>query len=62
MELFILCILLLVYNVVMEFSYKRERKQLIDRIQAKDLVEYKKYEDKPEPKPEKTEKEYIEYL
>jgi hypothetical protein len=53
----IICSLFLVFIGYREFFIQQERQKLIDRIQANDYVEYKKFEDKPKAKPEKEEKQ-----
>lgn len=39
-----------------------ERQKLLDRVQAKDFIEFKKYETPKEPKQEKEDVKEIEYL
>lgn len=58
---FIISILLLVYCVLREFLFMKERSKLLDRIQAKDYVEYKTME-QPVQKKKEEPKEPIEYL
>lgn len=67
----IISTLFLAYSVCREFLFTKERKcwqeerqKLLDRIQAKDFLEYKRAElmEKPKPKEEKEEKKNYEFV
>lgn len=55
MTYLVLCILFLTFIGYREFFIYKERQQLLDRIQATNFIEFKRYDD-PHKKVEKEEK------
>lgn len=60
-EISILYIVTLTFIVIREYYFAQERQKFLDRIQAKDLPEYKALE-KPVKKPKKEIKKEVDFL